>query len=242
MASPRTQQERRTVLITGAGSGTGAAAARALAATHHVVLVGRRLDRLESVAEQISAAGGTATALAWDITRGDAETLLEAAGPVDDLVLAAGLNTPQRTWGDQHMADFRSVIDTNLIAVAEIIAAALPGLRRAQGTVCIISSVAAWTASPGAGVAYRASKMALRALTDALNEQESTHGVRAGAILPGDIDTEFLSLRPAPPSDEPRRRMLAAEDVARAVTFVVTSPPHVRIDELVITPVGSVER
>jgi len=214
----------------------------ALSASHDLLLVGRRAERLETVAAGVRAGGGVADTLVWDVTSGDAPQMLAAAGHVDDFVLAAGLNSPRRTWSDQLMNEFRAVLDTNLLAVADIITAALPSLRRTQGTVCIVSSVSAWTASPGAGVAYRASKMALRALTDALSEQESQHGVRAGLVLPGDIDTEFLSHRPAPPAEQRRRSMLAPEDVARAVAFMVTSPPHVRIDELVITPVGSVER
>lgn len=233
---------RRRVLITGAASGTGAACAMALAPTHDVVLVGRRRARLDEVAEAASERGAVVQVVEADVTVRRASDVLAEAGRVDDLVLAAGLNARRRTWADQTTEEFRAIVDTNLVSVADLVGAALPQLRRNGGTISIISSLSAWMTSPGAGVAYRASKMALRALTDALNEQEAAHGVRAGLILPGDIDTEFLEHRPAPPGAEPRKSMLSAEDVARAVVFTLTSPPHVRIDELVITPLGSLTR
>jgi NADP-dependent 3-hydroxy acid dehydrogenase YdfG len=242
MASGSDAIPTRRALITGAGSGTGAATAIALAATHELVLVGRRRDRLEATADRVTAAGGTAEIAELDVARGDAGSLLETVGPVTDLVLAAGLNRPRRTWDDHDRQEFRNIVFTNLIGVADVITAFLPGLRRAGGTVVVVSSLSAWTTSPGAGVAYRASKMALRAVTESLNEQEFAHGVRATHLCPGDIDTDFVSQRPAPPTPEQRRAMLSPDDVARAVVFVLASPPHVRIDELVISPLGAVER
>lgn len=237
-----TSSTRRRVLITGAASGTGAACAAALAPTHDVVLVGRRRERLDEVAKIARNRGASAQVIEADVTvRSAADVLAEASG-IHDLVLAAGLNTPRRTWADQSMDEFRAIVDTNLVAVADLVGAALPRLRETHGTISIISSLSAWMTSPGAGVAYRASKMALRALTDAVNEQESVHGVRAGLVLPGDIDTEFLEQRPTPPGTEPRMSMLSADDVASAVVFTLTAPPHVRIDELVITPLGTVPR
>lgn len=231
----------RRVLITGAGSGIGAATALALASTHDLILVGRRPSKLDEVVRLVEAQGGRALAVTWDVND-DAAELMRRVGTVTDLVLSAGLNSPRRTWADQQMDEVRDVINTNLISVTDLITAALPSLREAAGTVVAVSSLSAWTASPGAGVAYRASKMGLRALTEALNEQEAVHGVRAGIILPGDIDSEFLSHRPHPPGADPRRSMLDGRDVARAVHFMLTCPPHLRIDELVITPLGTVER
>lgn len=229
------------MLVTGAGSGTGAASALALAASHDLVLVGRRQGRLDEVAARVESVGTSAQTIAWDV-RTDAAGLLARAGTVTDLVLAAGLNTARRAWRDQLSTEFRDVVETNLLAVADIIAAALPQLRAAHGSIAVVSSLSAWTHSPGAGVAYRASKSGLRALTDSLNEQEAEHGVRASLICPGDIDTDFLLQRPSPPGAEPRRSMLSPDDVASAIVFAVNSPRHLRIDELVISPLGTVER
>lgn len=232
----------RRVLVTGAGSGTGAAAALQLSGVGELVLVGRRREKLEDVAAQVSEAGGAARVVPWDVTRTDTHELLAQAGPVTDLVLSAGLNAPKRAWSDQRMPEFRSIIETNLVSVADVVTHALPSIRAAHGTIVVVSSLSAWTTSPGAGVAYRASKGALRALTDSLNEQEAVHGVRATLICPGDIDSEFLAHRPAPPSAEPRKSMLSPDDVATAITFAFSAPRHLRIDELVLSPLGTVQR
>ncbi|MDI6943344.1 SDR family NAD(P)-dependent oxidoreductase [Microbacterium barkeri] len=233
---------KRRVLVTGAGSGTGRAVAEALAATHDLVLLGRRADRLTEAADAARAAGAAVTARAFDVTADDPRALLDEIGPVDDLVLSAGLNAPRRAWADQRMDEFEAIVATNLTAPARMIDAALPALRAASGTVVIVSSIAAWKTSPGAGVAYRASKRGLRALSDSLNEQEAAHGVRASIVCPGDIDTEFLHQRPSPPRGAALEVMLSPADVARAIRFILDSPPHVRIDELVISPLGTVAR
>ena len=102
----------------------------------------------------------------------------------------------------------------------------------------MVSSYAAWRFSPHSGVAYAASKTALMSLCATLNEQEATSGVRACHLCPGDVDSDFLALRPNVPDEDARAEMLTPEDVARAVLFVLQSPPHVRIDELVISPVS----
>ena len=106
------------------------------------------------------------------------------------------------------------------------------------GQVVVISSYSAWRFSPHSGVAYAASKTALGALCESLNEQEATHGVRACHLCPGDVDSDFLALRPQVPDEQARAAMLTPDDVARSVMFVLESPPHVRVDELVISPVS----
>jgi NADP-dependent 3-hydroxy acid dehydrogenase YdfG len=102
----------------------------------------------------------------------------------------------------------------------------------------VISSYAGWRFSAGAGVAYSASKTALSSLCQSLNAQEAAAGVRACHVCPGDVDTDFLAQRPEVPGAEARTVMLTAHDVARAVQFVLDSPAHVRVDELVISPVS----
>jgi NADP-dependent 3-hydroxy acid dehydrogenase YdfG len=111
---------------------------------------------------------------------------------------------------------------------------------RGSGQVVVVSSYAGWRFSPHAGVAYTASKTALAAVVASLNAQEAEHGIRACHLCPGDVDTEFLDLRPNVPDAEARRVMLSPDDVAVAVLFVLQSPAHVRIDELVISPVSQV--
>ncbi|MGN6743041.1 MAG: SDR family oxidoreductase, partial [Amnibacterium sp.] len=175
----------RVLWVTGAGSGMGRAAAIAAApAGRRVALSGRRADALESVADEVRAAGGEALVVPLDVTD---VTAIEAAhatiaaswGGVDDLVLSAGLNTPRRTWENQRIADFQAIVATNLTAVAAVVQASIADLRRAAGTVVVISSVAGWGFKPGTGIAYAASKTAVGVLCRDLNVAEWRNGVRA---------------------------------------------------------------
>ena len=234
---------QRVLWITGAGSGMGRASALAVAeAGWTVALSGRRADALRDTVSEIEAAGGTALALPLDVRDGAAVAAARAAvvdrfGRIDGLVLAAGLNSPRRRWDDQEIGVFHDVVATNLGAVASVVDAALPDLRTAGGVVVVVSSYAGWSFSPNAGVAYSASKTALGSLVRTLNAQEAASGVRATHLCPGDVATDFLDQRPNVPDAAARARMLTPEDIARTVRFVLDSPAHVRIDELVVSPV-----
>lgn len=153
---------------------------------------------------------------------------------------AAGLNSPRRRWADQSLTEVEAIVRVNLVGAVAVLDAALPHLRATGGQAVLISSQSAWTFNRGAGVAYGASKAGLSPLCRALNDQEHEHGVRATCLYPGDVATDFLRHRPAVPDDDARSRMLTPDDVARTVEFVLDSPPHVRIDELVVTPLHQV--
>lgn len=230
--------------VTGAGSGVGRAVAESAARDGwRIALTGRRPEMLDEVARGIDDAGGEALALPGDVGDGASvsamrDSVLRRWGRIDGLVLAAGLNRPRRTWPDQDMREFTAIVQTNLVAVALVVDAALPALRRRGGTVVVVSSYAAWTFSPGAGVAYSASKSALAAVCRTLNVQEAASGIRATHLCPGDVDTDFLAQRPQVPDTDARAVMLTADDVARTVRFVLDGPPHVRIDELVVSPLS----
>ncbi len=222
----------------------GAASARAAAAGGWtVVLSGRRADRLDEVAAAIRSDGGAADVLPLDVADADAVTAARDAitsryGRIDGLVLAAGLNRPRRRWDDQSMTEFRAVLDTNLTAVVTVVDAALPALRESGGVVVVVSSYAGWSFQPGAGVAYSASKTALGSVVRTLNQQEAEHGVRATHLCPGDVATDFLDQRPSVPDARARAVMLRPEDIGRTVSFVLEAPPHVRVDEIVVSPVA----
>lgn len=234
----------RTLWVTGAGSGMGRAAAVAAAPGRQVALSGRRPEPLHETASLVERAGGRPLVLPFDARDATAATeahqrIRAAWGGVDEVVLSAGLNTPLRTWADQSMADVEAVLATNLTAVITMLDLVLPDLRgRGGGSVVVVSSYAAWRFSPIAGVAYSASKSALAAVCQTLNVQEAEHSVRACHLCPGDVDSDFLRLRPSVPGPEARARMLTPDDVGRAIAFVLESPPHVRIDELVLSPVS----
>jgi NADP-dependent 3-hydroxy acid dehydrogenase YdfG len=235
----------RVLWVTGAGSGMGRAAAVAAAsAIGRVALSGRRPEPLAETARLVTEAGGQPLTLPLDAR--DPEAVRQAHKQivadwpdVSDVVLAAGANTPQRYWADQSVAEFESILATNLIATVSLIDVVLPGLRaRGGGQIVVVSSYSAWRFTPHAGVAYTASKAALAEVCASLNAQEAGSGIRACHLCPGDVDTDFLDLRPRVPDAEARSVMLSPDDVARAVLFVLSSPPHVRIDELVISPVA----
>ena len=234
----------RVLWVTGGGSGMGAASARAAARDGWtVVLSGRRADRLTSVADAIRGDGGSADTLALDVDDPDAvagarDTLLARHGRLDGLVLAAGRNSPKRRWDDQTLPDFRAIVDTNVTAVVTVVDAALPALRDSGGVVVVVSSYAGWSFQPGAGVAYSASKTALGSVVRTLNQQEAGHGVRATHLCPGDVATDFLDQRPSVPDEAARAVMLQPEDIARSVAFVLGAPSHMRVDELVVSPVA----
>lgn len=236
--------DARVLWITGGGSGMGAASARAAARDGWtVVLSGRRANRLAAVATEIRDEGGTADVLPLDANDPEAvaaarDTLLAQYGRLDGLVLAAGLNSPQRRWDDQSLSDFRAIVDTNLTAVVTVVDAALPALRESGGIVVVVSSYAGWSFQPGAGVAYSASKTALGSVVRTLNQQEAGHGVRATHLCPGDVATDFLDQRPSVPDSAARAVMLQPEDIARSVSFVLEAPSYMRVDELVVSPVS----
>ncbi len=233
------------VWVSGAGSGMGRASAVELArAGRRIALSGRRMQALEETAALVREAGGDALVLPLDVGRDDAsaavDRIVQEWGRIDALVLAAGLNAPNRMWANQDIDEFERIIQTNTVGVARLVDAALPALREAGGVVVVISSYSGWTYSPMAGVANGASKTALGVLTRSINTQEAGSGVRACHLCPGDVDSDFLALRPNVPDAAARAVMLSPADVARAVMFVVDAPAHVRVDELVISPVSQV--
>ena len=235
----------RVVWVTGAGSGIGRSVATAAAARGwQVALSGRRSAAVDETNQLLAQVGGRGLGLPLDATDPRAlaaahDTIISSWGEVTDLVLAAGLNTPERYWRDQSMEQFEGIVATNLTAAARVVDTVLPGMRdRGYGQVVVISSYSAWRFSPHAGVAYSASKSALAAICQTLNAQEAEHGIRSCHLCPGDVDTGFLRLRPQVPEPQARTTMLSPGDVASAVLYVLDAPAHVRIDELVISPMS----
>jgi NAD(P)-dependent dehydrogenase (short-subunit alcohol dehydrogenase family) len=108
--------------------------------------------------------------------------------------------------------------------------------KRGAGTIVNIISDAAKQASPKAGPAYSMSKAGLVGLTQAINAEERARGVRACAILPGDIDTPLLNKRPVVPDADARAKMMKPEDIAQCVLFCVQLPPRVVVEELLVRP------
>jgi NAD(P)-dependent dehydrogenase (short-subunit alcohol dehydrogenase family) len=232
-----------TAVITGAGSGVGQATALALAQLGwQAALIGRSAAKLEDTVRQAGEAAGRLHAFPCDI--GDeravaaaGRTILERLGPVDLLVNAAGTNAPRRALAVLSSEDYHAMIAANLHGAYYCVQAFLPQMRaRGAGTIVNIISDAAKQASPKAGPAYSMSKAGLVGLTQAINAEERANGIRACAILPGDIDTPLLDKRPAPPDAEARAKMMRAEDIAACVLFCVQMPSRAIVEELLIRP------
>lgn len=229
--------------ITGAGTGIGLAGARALAeggAT--VVLSGRRQQVLEAEAQIIRNSGGKADAEAVDVSdsaavQRAAEAILTRHGQVDILVNSAGLNNPQRYWRDQTVDSWDQVIRINLDGTFYCTRAVIAAMRaRKDGLVVNISSWAGIYTSALVGAAYNGSKRAVIALTETINMEECVNGIRACAICPAEVATPILDRRPMPPTAEERARMLQPRDVGATIRWVAEQPPHVCINEIIISP------
>ena len=235
--------EIRAAVVTGAGSGVGRAIAlRLLKDGWQVALVGRREDALRETAQLAGAAGGRALACPCDVGKpGDVDAMarlvLSRFSTVSVLVNAAGTNLPDRALDVLSVDAFQQLIDINLTGSFLCARAFLPGMRdRREGTIVNIVSDAGLQASAKSGAAYAASKFGQRGLTQSINAEERGRGIRACAILPGDIDTPLLDKRPAPPPAEARRKMLRPEDIAECAMLAINLPTHAVVEELLIRP------
>ena len=230
---------QRCAVITGAGSGVGAATAVALnAAGWRVALAGRRREPLEQLAAQLT----DAQVFPCDV--GDAsvvarlsEAVRAACGEVVALVNSAGTNVPRRALEVLSLEDYHAMIATNLHGAYYCTQAFLPQMRaRGVGTIVNIVSEAGRIATAKAGPGYAMSKFGLAGLTQAINAEERSHGIRACSIFAGDIDTPLLDQRPAPPDAAARSRMLQPSDVAACVLLALQLPTRAIIEEIVVRP------
>ena len=229
--------------ITGAGTGIGLAAAQALAqAGAAVVMSGRRRDVLESEAKNIRSDGGVAEVEALDVSdsaavNNVANAIIARHGRVNILVNSAGLNTANRFWKNQTLDGWKDVVGINLDGSFYTIHAVLPSMRaNKDGLIINISSWAGIHHPKMTGAAYNASKHAVTAMTETINMEECTHGIRACAICPAEVATPIMDRRPVPPSAEDRARMLQSKDLGDTIRFIAEMPAHVCINQLIISP------
>lgn len=229
--------------ITGAGSGIGLAGARALAREGAaVVMSGRRAEVLQGEARTLREAGARAEAMPLDVTdaaavRAAAADILAGHGRVDILVNSAGINVPNRFWKDQTHEGWEKVVRIDLDGVYHCTAAVLPSMReRRDGVVINVSSWAGRYDTFMTGPAYNAAKHGVLAMTMHLNMEECRNGIRACALCPAEVATPIMRNRPVPPGAEDLARMLQPEDMGEAILWVAAQPPHVCVNELVISP------
>lgn len=234
--------QSKTAWVVGGGTGIGFATARALgAAGARVVLSGRRESELEKAvaalkADGIDASAQPADAASIEQVEHAAQQICARSGNLDLLVYAAGINVPNRGWKTLSAREFARVVDVNLNGVANVLATTLPLMRANGGSIAIVSSWAGWRFTSFAGAAYSASKMALASMVESVNEQEAANRIRATLVCPGEVATPLLESRPVPPSRQDLDRMLRPEDVADAISYAMSAPAHVCLNELVISP------
>lgn len=185
----------RTVVVTGASRGIGEAAARHLAALGaHVVLAARSRERIDAVAAEIMATGGTATAVACDVAQAeDVAAVIDAAvaatGRLDVLVNNAGLIDPIVRLADSDPGAWSAIVDVNLKGVYHGLRFAIPQmLAQGGGTVINISSGAATSALEGWSH-YCATKAAVLSLTRCADKEYRDHGIRVIGLSPGTVAT-----------------------------------------------------
>ncbi|MFZ4786901.1 MAG: SDR family oxidoreductase [Beijerinckiaceae bacterium] len=229
--------------ITGAGSGVGEAAAVLMArAGAKVVLTGRRLEPLEAVAAQITAAGGTAMVAAGDVT--DKATaanvvtqIVARFGRLDILVNNAGMNIKNRKLAELTPDTIDEMVAGNLNGAYYNVLAAL-NVTRAQKDGLLIHT-ASWAGkyiSQISGSTYSTAKAAVIAMSETINVEEFRNGIRSSVLCPNEIATPMLEKRPVKVTDEEKARMLQMEDMGNLIVYIASQPPHVCINEVVISP------
>jgi NAD(P)-dependent dehydrogenase (short-subunit alcohol dehydrogenase family) len=232
----------KIALITGGGSGIGFAVARVfLDEGARVAISGRDADKLRRAAEALKG-GDRLLFQAADVTDPEqvqqlVHTVRHRLGPLDILVNNAGANIKARSFRELTPESWKLLVGANLDGAFLCMRAVLPHMiERGGGLIINVNSIAGKRASPLGGPAYSAAKFGLHALALCLATEEKAHGIRVSSIYPGEVNTPILDNRPKPLDAVQRQRMLQPEDVAAAVLYVATLPPHVSVPELVITP------
>jgi NAD(P)-dependent dehydrogenase (short-subunit alcohol dehydrogenase family) len=237
--------EGQQMWVTGGASGIGRATALALCRAGARVAVSD-LDEAGLESLQTEAAGLALEIDPLDVSRSTevarvAAAILERKGRLDALVHCAGINLAERHLDRLTVEGWDAIVDVNLSGSYYCCQAVLPHMRANRcGTIVTIASWAARNLAYFPGAAYNASKRALLALTETINLEVCTEGVRATVILPEAVDTPILGKRPGGlPPPEVRADMLRPEDVAGAIVWILSLPAHVCINELQISPTAN---
>jgi NADP-dependent 3-hydroxy acid dehydrogenase YdfG len=238
---------KKVILITGASSGIGEATARHLAAQGmHVVLGARRTERLDTVAAEIHAAGGSAAVFALDVTSRQsmqqfADFALDRFGRIDVLINNAGV-MPLSKLEALKVSEWDRMIDVNIRGVLHGIAAVLPLMQKQGGGQIInMASIGAYTVSPTAAV-YCATKFAVAAISEGLR-QEVGGDIRVTVVSPGVVESELAESISDPLGREEmrgyRQISIKPDAIARAIQFAIEQPADVDVSEIIVRPTAS---
>lgn len=237
--------EGKVVVITGASSGLGEATARFLSAQGAIVVLGaRRVDRLQSLADELNGSGGKALAITTDVTDYDqvkklVDATVQTFGRVDVMLNNAGL-MPSSPLERLKVDDWNRMIDVNIKGVLYGIAAALPYMKEQKaGHIINVSSVAGHKVRAG-GAVYAATKHAVRALSEGLRQEVKPYNIRTTVISPGAVATELPNTVTEPDIAENMRKVyevaIPPESFAQAVAFAMSQPEEVDVNEILFRP------
>lgn len=224
MAEP----EGRVFLITGASSGIGEATARRAAeAGYRLVLAARSTEKIEALARELDGLAVTCDVTEWEQQEAMVRTALERYRRIDVVFANAGFGA-ERGFKKSTVEHWRAMVLTNVYGAALTIRATMDALIESRGHVLLTGSVAGRRAIVGS--LYSCTKWAVTAMGEAARQELHGTGVRVSLIEPGIVDTPFFDT--GAPLDEP----LVPDDIARAVMFAVSQPPHVDVNEILVRP------
>lgn len=220
----------RVLLLTGASSGIGEATARRAAeAGYRLVLAARGADKLHALAAEL---GGNERAIAvpadvthWDDNEAVVAAALKCFGRLDVVYANAGIYVP-RGWLKSTPQHWREMVLTNVLGAAYTVRAAMPALIKSKGHVLISGSAAGRRCI--AGSLYSVTKWAVTAMGESIRADLHGTGVRTTVIEPGGTETPIF--------DRQLAGRLEADDVARAVMYAISQPPHVNVNEILMRP------
>lgn len=231
----------QVALITGASSGIGQAIAETfLRAGAHLVVVGRREERLQKLADLAEQAGRHCQLVVGDVRQPEVahqaiETAFTRFGQLDILVNNAGIGR----YGDLVQAsidDYDAMMDTNMRSTFLFTHTAVPRLlHQGRGTIIVVSSMAGVMGFPGEAI-YCATKFAQVGFALALERELRPRGIRVGVLMPGGVKTEFALGTGRTEAGVAASGMLEAQDVAAAALLIATQPAHARIIEIRMRP------
>jgi NADP-dependent 3-hydroxy acid dehydrogenase YdfG len=219
--------EKPVFLITGASTGIGAATARhAAGAGYRPVLAARSEEKLQALASEVGGLAVRCDVSEWEDQQALVKRALDEFGRIDVAFANAGFGGA-RGFEKGTPDEWKDMILTNVYGVALTIRATAQPLRETKGHLVLTSSVAGRRALQGS--IYSATKHAVTAMGEAARLDFNDTGVRVTLIEPGMVDTPFFD-------NPPQMEALQADDIARAVMFAVSQPPHVDVNEILIRP------
>jgi len=250
--APNAVLDDTVALVTGASSGIGEATARRLAAEGAAVAIAaRRVDRLEALAREIEDAGGRALAIESDVTdRAQAEALVERTvaelGRLDTVVNNAGVMLLGPAEGAP-IEEWERMVDLNVKGLLYVAKASLPHLLKSAdeeprrvADMVNVSSVAGRLTRSGSAV-YNATKHGVGAFSEALRQEVTERHVRVSLVEPGAVITELVSQNRPEVQEALKGRFgemerLEADDIADTISYIVTRPRHMAINEILVRP------